>query len=963
MSLADEVEARLRELAYTRRLRFRTVLEVCDKLRSGRIHAAAFTRSVNSIVGAPGLSEPEMTALLARYAANPDASEVAWRDFAEVVDAEGGFLEKVPTASVQTAAEKAAPVRTYGLPDATDEDTYQVVAQRLREHLKLYGESVRGALMDFDRTNRGTVTANQLRRGLPRPADMTDAALDLIVARFAEQGDTERVAYLALHRELEGIRPEAPMARRMASGPADPALLLSGGHVGGGGSSDAVLGRMASAFHRFRVRPLEYFRDYDRLRSSYINADQFKAGLGLACQGSHFPAVSATELEELTRKFSEPGKGVNYRRFCEEADTGFLTARPGGLESAPEYNVPSLTRSQLVSDLKNVGPTNGFSELEALLERIRTHINARRIDVYPLFNDFDRRHGFTKGVTEQQFARLLDTTLGMALSPRDVKLLAAQYASATVDGHVNYHAFLGDVDRATGFSTHRSEKLYHDPVADVAAKLELAAAKKAAEAATKGVVDEAETDAALAQVRLYAVQRRLRARDFFRDFDRLRTGYLTPALFIRGVAALCPQLSGSVLEALAARYTDPGAMVPRTVAWQPFAASVDEAFSGGESELARSPTKEVAPLSSTLRDMQLATQPPPETRGFDGSALDEYYDAMERGRQQIQQGSLSIEEPLADFDKHARGVVTAAQFAQALDVSKIGYDDREKDLLTRFYASAAPGDAPDSVRYREFLEDLQPPAAVPDLFRATRDRTAAAMAGRVEFQDMVPAVDGDEVLASVRAQVQRERMRVLEHLRPFDRLKTGRVTAGKFESGLHMAKLVLSAAELRALTTKYAAQDEPGLVEYVRFSDDCESVFTVPGLESNPLATPEPMATNRATPPPSERAPELTEGQRAAADILFAGVAESARARRLNMAGDFGDFDRSNRGVVSLPQFHRVLSNLALLGDASQESVDALTKRYLVTVGGAGAVNYRRFLQDCDAAGRAIHADLYQTAR
>jgi len=54
---------------------------------------------------------------------------------------------------------------------------------------------------------------------------------------------------------------------------------------------------------------------------------------------------------------------------------------------------------------------------------------------------------------------------------------------------------------------------------------------------------------------------------------------------------------------------------------------------------------------------------------------------MERGRVQMQHGRLELEPALRDFDRHARGLVTAAQFTQALDVSKIGCVGRRRQRV------------------------------------------------------------------------------------------------------------------------------------------------------------------------------------------------------------------------------------------------------------------------------------------
>jgi len=104
------------------------------------------------------------------------------------------------------------------------------------------------------------------------------------------------------------------------------------------------------------------------------------------------------------------------------------------------------------------------------------------------------------------------------------------------------------------------------------------------------------------------------------------------------------------------------------------------------------------------------------------------------------------------------------------------FNDREKAVLEQFYLTSR------GVNYREFLDDLRPPPSVPELFRATAERTQAAATNRQDFHAGTGAggKDPELVLDKIRACVKRERMRLIEHLAPFDRLRSGLVTASKY---------------------------------------------------------------------------------------------------------------------------------------------------------------------------------------
>jgi len=50
-------------------------------------------------------------------------------------------------------------------------------------------------------------------------------------------------------------------------------------------SVEALLQRLQIFFHKGRVRALQFFGDYDKLRSSFVTSNQFVCGLSLACAG------------------------------------------------------------------------------------------------------------------------------------------------------------------------------------------------------------------------------------------------------------------------------------------------------------------------------------------------------------------------------------------------------------------------------------------------------------------------------------------------------------------------------------------------------------------------------------------------------------------------------------------------------------------------------------------------------
>lgn len=97
----------------------------------------------------------------------------------------------------------------------------------------------------------------------------------------------------------------------------------------------------------------------------------------------------------------------------------------------------------------------------------------------------------------------------------------------------------------------------------------------------KVYVEEADFSATMAELKHYAVQRGIRAKNFIQDFDPLRTGYVTPEQMMRAAKGMCPDLTAGQCQAVANGYRDVSRGPPRVCCWRNFAADVDNVFVGG----------------------------------------------------------------------------------------------------------------------------------------------------------------------------------------------------------------------------------------------------------------------------------------------------------------------------------------------------------------------------------------------
>jgi hypothetical protein len=80
----------------------------------------------------------------------------------------------------------------------------------------------------------------------------------------------------------------------------------------------------------------------------------------------------------------------------------------------------------------------------------------------------------------------------------------------------------------------------------------------------------------LARIRTFCKQQRTRVAEFFRDFDKLRSGFITEAQFRIGLNMAKIVLSGQEFEQLVTHYRAP--KEGRHVKWREFSDAVDEVF-------------------------------------------------------------------------------------------------------------------------------------------------------------------------------------------------------------------------------------------------------------------------------------------------------------------------------------------------------------------------------------------------
>jgi Ca2+-binding EF-hand superfamily protein len=199
-------------------------------------------------------------------------------------------------------------------------------------------------------------------------------------------------------------------------------------------------------------------------------------------------------------------------------------------------------------------------------------------------------------------------------------------------------------------------------------------------------------------------------------------------------------------------------------------------------------------------------------------------------------------------------------------------------------------------------------------------------------------VDMNLLMGRIRSFVLAQRIRVKEFFQDMDPLNSGFITKQQFircMSSFGCSSIGLfniTRVETEALCREYINPLDTRKVNWKRFEDDVESVFTVRHLEKNPNLFVAPQ--NIFVMPPAgtiswteEKKLNSSENYR----VILRNLKDVIDRRRLDVWPPFKDFDKLNRSHVTLRQFEQCLSKLGL--NVAKEDLETLEAKFVDNVG------------------------------
>ena len=147
-----------------------------------------------------------------------------------------------------------------------------------------------------------------------------------------------------------------------------------------------VLARIRQACSQQRIRVGEFFRDFDRLRSGYITAAQFRIGLNMAKVG-----ISTQEFDNLCAAFKAPKEGahIKWREFVDAVDEVFTKK---GLEKNLDVEIGNARTSIVYGRAEATEAQR--ANVQRVLDDFTEFVRKNRLDAKSFFQDFDRHKHF-----------------------------------------------------------------------------------------------------------------------------------------------------------------------------------------------------------------------------------------------------------------------------------------------------------------------------------------------------------------------------------------------------------------------------------------------------------------------------------------------------------------------------------------------------------------------------------------
>ncbi|XP_050677790.1 uncharacterized protein LOC126974367 isoform X2 [Leptidea sinapis] len=567
-------------------------------------------------------------------------------------------------------------------------------------------------------------------------------------------------------------------------------------------------------------------------------------------------------------------------------------------------------------------------------------IAQRDIPLKPYFQDYELVAKNDGRITFAHFARILNY-IGVLVSPEDFNLLVRRFIkdSYTLD----YVEFLKAVEAVKKEGIQGLGPEYMNPAAVIDTTLpKLVRPEEDAGRSTAPLGPSEVFHPMLAQpkpsrhllelmlrVQQFVMQRRIRVSEFFRDYDPLNIGRISPqqfrrALDIMGFSAI---MSDREMVCVTQHYLDPNQ--PDRVCWRTFEDDCDQVFT--IKELEKHPDVQNGAVRAAVAELPPAGSAA-ERGGTSPLELDQAQAALLRVRAACRERSIDLRPAFGEHDEHNNGHVSRSQVRRVL--ARLGVlptPEQVRALETRYLDDCG-------FHYVALLDELEDQPAE----SATISAPSRALRTPPPAHTDPTQTDIVQILAKIKGKMVREGVRPRDFLKQFDPRRELVIPRADFYRGLGSAGLALTPLEMDTLMEVFCVPGRRRLVEYERFCNAVGEAFTQGSLERAPLLEPVPHVPTIHSP--------LNFLNFEERHIASGALTKLAKFPDLitNILEVFKDADRERCGTIPRVSMEKALCQRGLLSLVSARERDVLYKCFGFRRGCGDEVNYRAFCNALD---------------
>ena len=665
-----------------------------------------------------------------------------------------------------------------------------------------------------------------------------------------------------------------------------------------------LLDRIRTHVYLNDIHLIEWFEDFDQLRTSTVSKEQFRRCF-------EFAKFSLTdhEWDLLCQAFERDGD-VNYRDFCYQVSQIFTNP---DLEHAPKGDIPNSRAT--VDKVTNRITTDLPPEVDKLFEKLVDQVKVYGIHIKEAFMDFDTHN--CGRITKSQFLRALPFR---DLSKQEIQILLDRYLDPKI-GDVNYKRLHLDIidfqhlteapDMTPHFTLpHQLQSIKLHPLFS-------------------------DPDTVIERFATYVYKNRVRILDFFRSHDPLHCGRVTQEVFMNVLTLFGFQFSPEELQDLADRYK----------------ITIDFTNYSRYKEFCLDVTRAEKAIAQNV------PEPPTIDRRAEG--------ILDKIRKFVDQNRLNVLPPFQDFDRTKRGYVTELQFGRVLSILRCPVQPHEVQVLVDIYGGKPDG--VDYFRFVEDIDNghrqqrraFKPMPSSRKAIEDTYGHTPAGdkfvtpdVADQLIYESkrgLMPKVRENKSMQDLLSDIQKwcylHSVDLHDFIKDFDPLNTGLVTDNQLRSAILAAGYRFTDDEFDIVTETYRSTRQPDKIEWMKFADDVLAFIASKTLTSRPRDIPTiPKDVMR------ESRIQQTSGQipmNQKIESILKKINDYARRRRVSLIEQFRDKDRYNHKQVSTISFAQVMQLIGV--HISMNEINLLAEFYMDPE--THFVCYPKMVEDVEALG------------